>query len=172
MQGYFDQLQKASAEGEADADAIKREIEEEGGVRGGFPILTSDNFLDFMRSQEPLWIAKSAARQIFLFNSGSPELLQRSMKSYERLSNFGVPFSDEEERKTLKRLRYKLPMFYTSFPLKRFCHGHNYVFYESEVSKGWIGRQENFLWRIPQDQRWWVIDGVDYGVLFDGIEVG
>jgi hypothetical protein len=130
--------------------------------RGGVPVLEVNTFQRYLDNNSVNVYSLEWMVRFFTYGYSAAYLGEFHNHIEAVLSGHAKPRLDECEK-----MRMRLPRFYVDLDSKVFRHVDWDRFHESYVPSDWDGQASgSFAELIPKEQRYWVVDGMDFWTLY------
>ncbi len=126
--------------------------------RNGIPLLTKENFFDYVNENSITIYSTEWMKSFFLFDRRNEELAGFYDYIERFLSNLAEPVSDKWDG-----WRMRLPKFYINFDKKIYRHTDWDRNHENSVPSGWEAQaNNNFGLLVPDKEQYWLINGMNF----------
>ena len=139
------------------------QVHEFDNYRSGISVLNEQTFERYLALEQPYLLGHNVLHELLFRETPAQELTALVIRLTEADHDWNQ-FSQREVG-IMRKAAKALPLFYTNFDRKVFYHYHFDRPHEDYISDGWIGEFKNFFPLLPVEERWWLIDGIDYSAL-------
>ncbi len=131
--------------------------------RGGVLKLNSENFFKYLKVDDVVVISKDDLERTFFSDSAGDVL--SIFNSVEKYYLSGVELNAHDFR-VAGNISTLLPMFYINFDRMIYMHLDHGRFHEDLVYPGWIAKNVDFNFLIPEKEKYWIARGDCWKIRF------